>query len=92
MGLDRAKQSLAALADDVETALVTARVAAREYARGRRERGSKMATQAMRDFQDIRRRLEDAEARGGNIFALRLRFRLLRQVIETLTEEDRRAA
>jgi len=40
MTVDPSRPSLDSLAAAIETALVTARVALKEYARGRRERGS----------------------------------------------------
>ena len=59
---------------------------------GRRERGSKVAVQAARAYNDIKRQLDAAEARGWDVTLLRRRFREVRQALDALAEEERKAA
>ncbi len=86
------RPSLESLSAEIETALVTARVALREYARGRCARGDKVAVQAVRAFKDIKRQLEIPDARGWEVGVLRHRFRDLRLSLDELAEQGRKAA
>jgi hypothetical protein len=75
------------IAVEIQLRLTFTRMAAREYAAGKRDRGREVRTKAREAYAEAACRLQEGEARGWKTAALRDRLRDFREALDAIASE-----